>query len=144
MNVVILYGRMANDPTIRYTKTNKAVAQFIVAARKEFKNSEGKYEADFVPCVAFGKTAEICGNNYAKGHRISLRGRFGTRTYKDQEGKMRYISECIVDTVEFVESKQEVEARKADVANTNAGNYGSQTSFEDMGSSVPFDEEVPF
>ena len=107
MNKVILMGRLTKDAELRYTaNTNAAVASFTVAVDRKFKQ-EGQPTADFINCVAWGKTAEFVNNYFKKGHRIALTGRMQTRTWDDAENKRHYITEVIVDEVEFAESKRE-------------------------------------
>ena len=68
MNKVILLGRLAQDPNVHYTPTTqKAVCSFTLAVPKSYKNAEGVREANFIPIVVWGKTAEVCGNSLIKG-----------------------------------------------------------------------------
>ena len=66
-----------------------------------------KYEADFINCVAFGKTAEFISNYFTKGQMIALRGSIQVRNWEDNEGVKRYATEVIVDEVEFAGGKKE-------------------------------------
>lgn len=104
MNHVVLMGRLTKDPDIRYTNEGMSIARFTVAVdRRRSKDAES--QADFISCVAFGKTAEIMEKYFAKGRRILLDGRIQTGSYEDKEGKRVYTTDVIVSNVEFVESK---------------------------------------
>lgn len=106
MNKVILYGRLTRDPEIRYTagQENKAVARFNLAVDREYKK-DGEAQADFISCVAFGKTAEFIEKHIRKGSKILLEGRWQTGSY-EKDGHKYYTNDCIVEQVEFGESKK--------------------------------------
>ena len=109
MNKVILIGRLTKDPEIRYTQTSKAVANFTIAVSRRFK----KDEADFINCVAWEKTAEFISKYFSKGGMIAVVGSIQTRTWEDNEGKKRYITEVIADQAYFTGSKSKTETDKA-------------------------------
>lgn len=102
MNSVQLLGNLARDPDIRFTKTGRAVARFTVACTHTYipyGSTEARDFTDFVPCVAWGKLAETCGNNLAKGSRVFVEGRFTTRSYETQDGQKRYITEVVANFI---------------------------------------------
>lgn len=105
MNRVCLVGRLTKDLEMR-DSANTAVARFTVAVQSQFKNENGEFEADFISCVAFGKTAEFMGKYlYEKGQAIGLTGRIQTGSYTDQDGNKHYTTDVIAENVEFVERK---------------------------------------
>lgn len=104
MNKVILIGRLAADPEIRFTQSNKCVASYRLAVDRAFK-AEGQPDADFIGCVAWGKNGEFCQKYLHKGMKIALEGRIQTRSYDDKDGKKVYVTEVIVDHHEFCESR---------------------------------------
>lgn len=149
MNKVILIGRLTRDPEVRTTTTGKTVTSFTLAVDRRFvrrDNSEGQQTADFIPIVTWNKLAEICGNNLTKGRRISVEGRIQVRTYDDQNGNKRYVTEVVADDVEFLDSKNSAGGD----GSFQQGGYskpapqqqpaGGASSF---GPSIP-DEEIPF
>lgn len=97
MNRVILLGRLAQDPEIRYTQSGKAVASFTVAVNR-FSGDE----ADFIPVVAWEKLAESCGNNLVKGQRVLVEGKLQIRSY-EKDGQKRRVAEVIAQAVEFLD-----------------------------------------
>lgn len=108
MNKVILIGRLANDPEMKYSDAPEpiAICTFTVAVDKPYTKNrpEGESTADFIKCVAFGRTAENIGEFFNKGNRIALQGRIQTGSYKDQQGIKKYVTEVIVDSFEFCEN----------------------------------------
>lgn len=131
MNKVVLIGRLTADPDIRRTQSGKCVASYRLAVDRPFK-SDGQPEADFISCVACGKSGEFCQRYLHKGMKIALEGRIQTRTYDDKDGKKVYVTEVIVEHHEFCESK-----RSAD-----SGGYAEPaqgfTEIDDDGSDLPF------
>ena len=104
MNSVQLVGRLTREPDVRYTDGGSTVARFTVAVDRRFKR-EGEDSADFVSCVAWGKTAEFLEKYFRKGQRIGLNGRIKTVSYTNQEGTKVYTTDVVAENVEFVESK---------------------------------------
>ena len=104
MNKVILIGRLVADPEIRYTQSGKAVASYRLAVDRPFKQ-DGQQEADFINCVAWGKTGEFAGNYLRKGTKIAVEGRIQTGSYTNRDGQKVYTTEVIVEDQEFAESK---------------------------------------
>ena len=100
MNRVILIGRLARDPELRFTANGKAVANFSVAVNRIFSRDA---EADFFNIVVWGKTAENCATYLAKGRLVGLEGRLQNRTYETQAGERRYVTEVIADNVKFLD-----------------------------------------
>ena len=138
MNKVILMGRLAKDVELRYTQTGKAVATFTLAVdRKKGENAPANAPtADFIPCVAWEKLAEIAGNYLAKGRQVLVEGHIQVRSYKAKDGSNRYTTEIILEKMEFVGSKSDNENSAG-----SQGNYGQQGfGFGNGGS----DEDIPF
>lgn len=104
MNSVQLVGRFTKDPDVRYSNSGSSVARFTLAVDRRFKKEDGD-SADFIQCVAFGKTAEFIEKWFGKGQRVGLNGHIQTGSYVNQEGKKVYTTDIIVENVEFVESR---------------------------------------
>ena len=109
MNRVVLMGRLVRDPETRYSQDGKGVSKFTLAVDRRMK----KDEADFISCVAFGKTAEFVEKYLKKGTKIACEGRWQTGSYTNKEGVKVYTNDCIIDQMEFAESKK-VENNKDD------------------------------
>lgn len=99
----------------------------MIAVRRNFKNKQtGEYESDFIPIIAFGKTAEIIANNFEKGKQIGITGRYQSGSYENNEGKKLYTHDIVVNDITFVGSK-------------NSGTNNQQSSNISSGQNNPFD-----
>ena len=108
MNKVIIMGRLTKDPEVRYTQSGEpmAIARYTLAVNKRFKK-QGEADADFIPCVAFGKQGEFAEKYLAKGRQIAVVGRLQVRNWEDNEGKKRTTTEVVVEEHYFAESKSD-------------------------------------
>ena len=102
MNKVILMGRLTRDSEVRYNG-DKAVAKFSLAVDRKYK-TDGGQTADFISCVAFGKTAEFLEKYGKKGTKFVVEGRIQTGSY-EKDGQKIYTTDVVVEAVEFAESK---------------------------------------
>ena len=108
MNKTNLVGRLCADPDVKYSNNDKntAVAWFTLAVNRRFvKDSE--QTADFIRCVAFGKTAEFIEKYFNKGSALGLTGRIQTGSYTNKDGNTVYTTDVLVEEVEFVERRSE-------------------------------------
>jgi single-strand DNA-binding protein len=108
MNKVVLIGRLTRDVELKFTQGGgTAVASFTLAVDRQFKNKEtGKYEADFINCVVWGKLAETMSNYLKKGSLIATSGRIQTRSYEGNDGQKKYVTEVVVEDFQFLERKE--------------------------------------
>ena len=149
MNKVILMGRLTRDPEVRYSTQGDgqmAIARYTLAVDRRFNRNGDENTADFISCVAFGKTGEFAERYLRKGTKIAVTGRIQTGSYTNKDGVKVYTTDVVV---EFVESKN---------SSSSDGSYGN--SFGGGGSSQPaapaaagdgfmnipdgIDEELPF
>lgn len=136
MNKWMGIGRLVADPEIRQTTSGSMIASYRIAVDRQFK-SEGQPEADFLPCVVFGKGAEFVKNYLRKGTKMAVEGRIQTRSYDDKDGKKVYVTEIIVEHQEFCESKKASAGAVADMTTSNANSTANVASIND-------DEDWPF
>lgn len=141
MNKVILMGRLTRDPEVRYTQGDNAsaVARFSLAVDRRFKK-DGDQTADFINCVAFGKTGEFIEKYGHKGTKFVVEGRIQTGSYTNKDGQKVYTTDVVVEQVEFAESKASTDGNTTN--NTTSSNAPTDTSFMDIPDSI--DEELPF
>lgn len=99
MNSIILLGRTTKEPDVRTIPSGSKVASFCLAVDRRTK--EGK-TADFIDCIAWGKTAELVETYVKKGERLGVVGTLQTRNYEDAEGKKRKVYEVLIDRLEFL------------------------------------------
>lgn len=133
MNVVTLIGRAVKDPQVTYTQGDKpmAIASFNLAVNRKTKNAEGKYDADFINCKAFGKTAELVEKYITKGSQMGITGHWQTGNYKNKDGNTVYTNECVVDSFDFV-------GAKVDKPASNNDGQGFMQIPEGMDADLPF------
>ena len=143
MNKVILMGRLTRDPEVRYTQTsNTLVASFSLAVNRRFTREGDTQTADFINIVAWGKTGEFCSKYFKKGQQVGIIGRIQTRTWEDQQGQKRYVTEVIAEETYFADSKRD-SSESANFDNTFAGD--NQTSNGDTSDfEVSSGDDLPF
>lgn len=138
MNKVILMGRLTRDPEVRYSQGAEplAIARYSLAVNKRFKR-QGEPDADFIPCVAFGKQGEFAERYFRKGQMVSVVGRLQVRNWEDNEGKKRITTEVVVEEQYFAESKA------ASQGNTQSAPAAAPKKADDMGDGFyPIDESI--
>lgn len=146
INTVALTGRLTRDPELRYTGSGIAVVSFNLAVNRSFKNANGDREADFIQCQAWRKTAELIANNLHKGSLIGVEGRIQTRTYENNDGNTVYVTEVVVDTITFLESKSENQQNSGYQQNNQQNNYQSNQNQNQQNNNrfEGYDKEDPF
>ena len=107
MNKVILMGRLTRDPEIRYSQGNEqmAIARYTLAVNRRYLR-EGGESADFISCVAFGKSAEFAEKYFRQGLKIAVVGRIQTDSYTNRDGNKVYTTDVIIEEQDFAESKR--------------------------------------
>ena len=154
MNKVILMGRLTRDPDVRYSNGEQAtaVARFTLAVDRRVARRDGEQTADFIGCVAFGRTAEFVEKYFRQGMRMVLSGRIQTGSYTNRDGQKVYTTDVVAEDVEFAESKA-----TSDAIRSNSGMGGG---YQQQAPSAPspsgaagdgfmnipdgIDEELPF
>lgn len=161
MNKVILMGRLTRDPEIRYSQgeNSMAIARYTLAVDRRFNRNGDENSADFIGCVAFGKSAEFAERYLHKGTKIVVTGRIQTGSYTNKDGVRVYTTDVVVEDQEFAESKNSASNNdggynNAGFGNSNYGNsgYGSAparpqpAAAGDGFMNIPdgIDEELPF
>ena len=147
MNKVILMGRLTRDPEIRYSQGEQstAVARYTLAVDRRFTRNNGgdQQTADFIGCVAFGRSAEFAEKYFRKGLKIVVTGRIQTGSYTNRDGQKVYTTDVVVEDQEFAESKN--------ASSENTGGFTpidrpSPSAAGDGFMNIPdgIDEELPF
>jgi len=108
LNNVCLVGRLTRDPESSYTPTGVAVAKFTIACDRIYKDAQtGEKQTDFIPVVAWRKTAEFVTQYVGKGRLISLNGRIQVRSWVQQDGEKRFMTEIIAEEVQALDRPRE-------------------------------------
>ena len=132
MNKVVLMGRLTRDPEVRYTQgeNSMCIARYTLAVDRRFSrnnNNDGQ-NADFIPCVAFGKAGEHAEKYYRKGIKVAVSGRIQTGSYSNRDGVKVYTTEVIVEDQEFAESRNA--SQQGGGSSYSGGNsYGGGSSY---------------
>lgn len=141
MNTVSLTGRLTRDPDVRYTQgaEQKATARFTLAVERRIKTENGP-QADFISCVAWGKTAEFIEKYFTKGQKMEVRGRIQTGSYTSREGQKVYTTDVVCEEVAFAESKkaQGQQQTASPAAEPEAGEEGFMHIPEGLDDELPF------
>ncbi len=157
MNKAFLIGRLTRDPELRYSSSNAAIVNFSIAIDRQYTNSQGQRETDFINIVAFQKQAENIKKYVSKGSLVAVDGRIQTRNYEDKDGKRVYVTEVVADRVQFLDTKGsnnnvtisdnvEKEVSPADFQEDAAKETNvSDDVFADFGSSIEIsDDDIAF
>ncbi len=144
MNRVTLCGRFSKNIELRYTNSKKAVLSNSLAVNRNFKNDKGEIEADFINVIAFDKKAELIEKYCKKGDKILVNGRLSTRNYENDKGVKQYVTEVIIDELEFIQpiernSKNDVEVKeqiKEEIKDDPFAEFGKEVQLSD--------EDLPF
>lgn len=139
LNRVVLIGRLTKDPELRYTPSGVAVATFTLAVDRNFKNSNGERDTDFIPCVVYRQLAELCANFLSKGKLASVDGRLQVRSFEGQDGQRRWVTEIIAENVQFLSPKE-----NGNSGNGTSGNAGNAGNVGTYGHEVSLDDDIPF
>lgn len=142
MNLVVLIGRLTRDPELKFGQSGKAYSRFSLAVDRPFQ----KGEADFINCVAFGKTAELIGEYLRKGRKVAINGRLQMNRY-EVNGEKRTSYDVVVDAMEFIEAKggeNSTSEFSSPAPSYSAPKVASQSTNNDLDSSSFDEDEFPF
>lgn len=140
MNKIIIMGRFTADPELKNTQSGITSCRFNIAVNRRFADKQtGQYIADFIPCIAWGKTAEFINKYFKKGSMAAIEGRLQTGSYQDKNHPdvMHYTVDLVVENVDFCGSKSE-NAATFEETETNSVNL---SDYENV---LVDNEDVPF
>ena len=144
MNKVILMGRLTRDAEVRYSQgdASTAVARFTLAVDRRFKRDNDEQSADFIGCVAFGRTGEFLERYGRKGTKFLVEGRIQTGSYTNKDGQRVYTTDVVVENLEFAESKASSDNSGYVPANRPSPSGAAGDGFMNIPDGI--DEELPF
>jgi len=137
INTVVLVGRLTRDPELRYTTNNIANLRFTIAVNRQFTNQNGERQADFINCVAWRAQAENMARFLKKGSLVGVEGRIETGSFQGQDGQMRYTTDVIANSVQFLEP------RSAQAGGAQA-EFGGNDNFNQFSSNQQTQQSNPF
>ena len=144
MNKVILMGRLTRDAEVRYSQgdASTAVARFSLAVDRRFRRDGDEQTADFINCVAFGRTGEFFERFGRKGTKFLVEGRIQTGSYTNRDGQKVYTTDVVVEQVEFAESKASSDNSGYVPADRPSPSGAAGDGFMNIPDGI--DEELPF
>ena len=143
MNKVILIGRLTREPEIRYSQGNDqmAIARYTLAVDRRF-NRNGDQTADFINCVAFGRSAEFAEKYLKQGTKIVATGRIQTGSYTNKDGNKVYTTDVVIEDQEFAESKGN--STESDSAPSGRPNPANASADGFMSIPEGIEDDLPF
>lgn len=137
MNKVILIGRITKNLEVKLTSNQTKYINFTVAVDRKFKDADGNRQSDFINCIAWKQTADFISKYFKKGSRIGVTGSIQTRNY-EKDGQKVFVTEVLVDEVEFVESTK-AEAKEEHRPAPEAKNEPIEEEDLNMAAGLPFE-----
>ena len=151
MNKVILIGRITKDPELRKTPTDVSVVQFTIAVNRAFQQQNGERQADFINCIAWRNQAENLAKYIKKGGQIAVEGSIQTRSYDDQNGVRRFVTEVVCNQITFLESKKsdtgynDLSQLEVPPMRENNNSFSQESPFGDIKSNYDISsDDLPF
>ena len=139
MNKIILMGRLTREPEVRYTQSNNTlVTTFNIAVNRRFVKEGEERQSDFINIVAWSKLGEFCSKYFKKGQQVGIIGRIQTRSWEDEQGQKRYVTEVIAEEAYFAEGKRDDDNNYNPIANSSNG------TDENGNIEIPFNDDLPF
>lgn len=143
MNIAVLIGRLTDNPELRHTNSNVAVARFSIAVDRRYVKSGEERQTDFINIVAWRQQAEFICNYFKKGQLIAIEGSIQTRRYQDKDGNNRTAFEVVANNVSFVGPKRDNDnagysapaaepAAPQSFSNTDSGDFAEIASDDDL------------
>lgn len=105
LNQTVIVGRIVRDLEVHETENGNKVAQLTLAVPRGFKNMDGEYETDYIPCVLWRGVAENTAEYCKKGDLVGIKGRIQTSQY-EQDDEVKYVTEVVAEKVTFLSTKR--------------------------------------
>lgn len=118
MNQVILIGRMTKDAEVKNTASQRSFCNFTLAVGRKYKDANGQRQTDFINCVAWGSTCGLIASHFKKGDSFGVIGELKSRSFDDNNGQRRYVTEVIVNHIEFISGNTTSKSKNADAPAT--------------------------
>lgn len=145
LNKAMIIGRLGQDPDVRYTQSNTAVANLSIATSERYKDSSGEWQerTEWHRVVAWGRLAEICQEYLKKGSQVYIEGPIQTRQWEDKDGQTRYTTEIKALTMTMLDSKGSGDGdrpapEKPKGKQPVASNVDLSEDFDDIDDDLPF------
>ena len=143
LNRIILIGRLAQDPEMKYTQSGKAVVSFSLAVDRPFTQRGKEKETDFIRIVAWEKLAELTAQYLHKGRLAAVEGRLQMRQYDDKEGRKVRVAEVVADNVRFLDKAGDYE-QSGTSSSGYSGLHGGRPEEPERSAGYPRYNDDPF
>ncbi|MDI6827979.1 MAG: single-stranded DNA-binding protein [Armatimonadota bacterium] len=145
LNRVVLIGRLATDPELKYTPSGIAVATFKLAVNRNVPNAQGERETDFIPIVTWRQAAEFAATYLTKGRLVAVDGKLQIRSWVAQDGTRRSVAEVVADNLRSLDKpKERTEAGVAEIAEIEEAPVAEETIVADEPQEDEFGVDDPF
>lgn len=112
MNIFVITGNVAKDVDVHVTNSGIKQARITLAVNRRYKNAQGVREADFFNCICWREKADFAEKYVTKGKKLCIAGEVQNRSYETQDGSKRYVTEVMVEQIEFCGAKNDGEKGK--------------------------------
>lgn len=144
INQVVIVGRMTKDPELNYVgQKSTPMVGFTVAVNRTFKNKDGEYEADFIRCKAFNKTAEIIGQYGARGMLVGVTGNIQTGTYQNDKGDKVFTTDVMCNQFQMLEKKSSNQSSENNQNNKKSPDF-DEDPFDKNDDPIDISDDLPF
>jgi single-strand DNA-binding protein len=115
LNIVILSGRLTQDPELRFTPSGKPLTKFRMAVSRVFRGQTGEWQEEtlFIDVTAWGDLAERCNQKLSKGSPVLVQGRLRSRNWETESGQKRSAIEVVARSVQFLEKMEIAESEES-------------------------------
>jgi single-strand DNA-binding protein len=143
LNKAMIIGRLGQDPDVRYTQSNTAVANMSIATSERYKDKSGEWKekTEWHKVVAWGRTAEVCQEYLKKGSQVYIEGPIQTNKWEDKEGQTRYTTEIKALQMTMLDSKRDADAAPASQSKASepvSSNVELDDNLDDIDDDLPF------
>lgn len=139
MNKIILLGRLTKAPEIKFSQTNNIkIATFSLAVSRKYTKPGEERQTDFFNVVAYSKLADFAQKFLKQGIQICISGRLQTRNYEDKTGIRRYVTEVVVEEIDFADSFVKIDGNNDKTASEDLKGDSSSNDF------ISNDDDLPF
>lgn len=143
INNVVLVGRLTKDPELKMTSSNTPFVNFSLAVNRSFTNQAGEREADFINCTIWNRAAENLAKYMRQGSLVGVEGRIQTRNYENEQGQRVYITEVVVNQLQYLETRRDNDQPRSQ-QQTQTHSNDSQDEYYETSKKLVAEEDLPF
>ena len=114
LNEIILVGRLTNNIVVNTTDKGKKIGNLTLAVPRSFKNMDGLYETDFIPCLLWEEKATLAKDYCHTGDIVGIKGRLQSRVVETEKGKRSHL-EVVAERLTFLSSKRVTDVKNNDI-----------------------------